>query len=60
MGSRIWLDGQGWEVAELDGVAVRLRGADTVRTVSLSMVAQVMRCSQITQRSRSRVRLVHR
>lgn len=36
VGSRIWLDGQGWEVAELDGAAVRLRGANTVRTVSLS------------------------
>lgn len=41
VGSRIWPDGQGWEVAELDGAAVRLRGAGTVRTVSLSMLAQV-------------------
>lgn len=42
VGSRVWLDGQGWDVAELDGAVVRLRTANTIRTVSLSTLARVM------------------
>lgn len=42
VGNRIWLDGQGWDICELTGESVRLRGADTIRTVSLSMLADVV------------------
>ena len=42
VGNRVWLDGQGWDICELTGESVRLRGADTVRTVSLSMLAEVV------------------
>ncbi len=36
VGGRLWLDGQGWEVAELTGTSARLQAGDTVRTVSIS------------------------
>lgn len=39
VGGRVWLDGQGWEIAELAASSVRLRTADQVRTVSMSMLA---------------------
>ena len=33
MGGRVWLDGQGWEVAELTGTTVRLIADGRLRTV---------------------------
>ena len=38
VGGRLWLDGQGWEVAELTGTSARLQDGDTVRTVSISLL----------------------
>ena len=37
-GGRVWFDGQGWEVVELTGTAVRLRARDVIRTVSITSV----------------------
>ena len=42
VGNRVWLDGQGWDICELTGESVRLRGAESIRTVSLSMLADVV------------------
>ena len=42
VGNRVWLDGQGWDVCELTGSSVRLRGHDSIRTVSLSMLADAL------------------
>lgn len=42
VGSRVWLDGQGWEICELTGDSVRLRGTDSIRTVSMSTLADVI------------------
>lgn len=36
VGGRIWLDGQGWEVAEFTGSTVRLISGDQLRTVSVT------------------------
>jgi putative transposase len=39
VGGRVWLDGQGWEVAELNGATVRLLGDGRLRTVSVASLA---------------------
>ncbi|GAA1436009.1 helix-turn-helix domain-containing protein [Microlunatus lacustris] len=39
VGVRVWLDGQGWEVAELDGATVRLLANGRLRTVSVASLA---------------------
>jgi transposase InsO family protein len=36
VGGRIWLDGQGWEVAEISGSSVRLIAGDQLRMVSVT------------------------
>lgn len=36
VGSRVWFDGQGWEVSELTGASARLHAGGAVRTVSVS------------------------
>lgn len=39
VGGRVWLDGRGWEVAELDGATVRLLGDGRLRPVSVASLA---------------------
>lgn len=36
VGGRVWFDGQGWEVSEITGAAVRITSASGVRSVSVS------------------------
>ena len=40
-GGRLWLDGQGWEVAEISGATVRLIASGQLRTVSVSSLLDV-------------------
>ena len=40
VGERIWLDGQGWEVAEFTGASVRLQSGSTFRVVSIASLAE--------------------
>ncbi len=40
MGERIWLDGQGWDVAELTGSNVRLTSGSSARLVSITSLAE--------------------
>jgi hypothetical protein len=42
VGNRVWLDGQGWDICELTGELVRLRGNDSIRSVSFSMLADLV------------------
>lgn len=42
LGSRVWLDGQGWEICKLTSDSVRLRGRDSIRTVSMSTLADAL------------------
>lgn len=39
VGARVWLAGQGWEVAKLTGDSVRLLREGQVRTVSVTSLA---------------------
>ena len=41
VGGRLWLDGQGWEVAEISGSTVRLIAGGQLRTVSVSSLLGV-------------------
>ena len=40
VGERIWLDGQGWDVAELTGTSVRLSSGSSVRLLSIASLAE--------------------
>lgn len=40
VGERIWLDGQGWDVAELTGTSVRLRSGSSVRLLSIASLTE--------------------
>ena len=40
VGGRIWLDGQGWDVAELTGSNVRLTSGSSARLVSITSLAE--------------------
>ncbi len=42
VGNRVWLDGQGWDICELTGEFARLRSNDSLRTVSFSMLADMV------------------
>lgn len=38
VGSRIWFDGQGWEVAAIDGTTVRLLSNGSIRTIGIGQL----------------------
>ena len=42
VGGRVWVDGQGWEVADLDGATVRLLSGGRLRTVSVASLASAL------------------
>lgn len=42
VGGRVWLDGQGWEVSELTGAAVRLTSGASARTVSVAALLDAL------------------
>lgn len=41
VGGRVWFDGQGWEIAELDGATARLLSNGRLRAVSITSLLTV-------------------